>query len=73
MNLKHSIKVSILIKYTLSRQSKSLVMGIWDIIDLIDSNSNLVDIESGKEEEYVIPVGGVKAGLGQKFVVLFKN
>ena len=57
----------------MSRQSKSLVMGIWDIIDLIDSNSNLVDIESGKEKEYVIPAGGVKAGLGDKFVVLFKN
>ena len=48
-------------------------MGIWDTIDLIDSNSNLEDIESGREEEYVIPVGGVKAGLGHKFVVLFKN
>jgi len=59
--------------YLIARQSKSLVMGIWDIIDLIDSNSNLVDIESGKEEEYVIPVGGVKAGLGDKFVVLFNN
>ena len=46
-------------------------MGIWDIIDLIDSNANLVDIESGKEEEYVIPVGGVKEGLGNKFIVFW--
>ncbi len=53
----------------MNRQSKSLVMGIWDIIDLLDSNANLVDIESGKEEEYVIPVGGVKEGLGNKFIV----
>ena len=49
------------------------MMGIWDIMDLIDSNSNLVDIEGAKEEEYVIPVGGVKEGLGDKFVVLYKN
>ena len=46
------------------------MMGIWDIMDLIDSNANLVDIESGKEEEYVIPVGGVREGLCYKFVVL---
>ena len=45
-------------------------MGIWDIIDLIESNANLVDIETGKQEEYVLPVGGVKAGLSNKFVVL---
>ena len=49
------------------------MMGIWDIMDLIDSNSNLVDIEGAKVEEYVIPVGGVKEGLGDKFLVLYKN
>ena len=45
-------------------------MGIWDIMDLIESNANLEDIESSKEEEYVIPIGGVKEGLGNKFVVI---
>ena len=45
-------------------------MGIWDTNDLIESNNNLLDIESGKEEEYVMPDGGVKAGLAEIFIVL---
>ena len=36
------------------RQSKSVVLGVWDIDELINSNSNLEDIDQCREEGYVV-------------------
>jgi len=56
----------------LARQSKSLVLGLWDRKDLIESCLNLKAIgpKRGEEDKYVIPEGGVEAGLAGKMVLL---
>jgi len=57
----------------LARQSKSLVLGLWDRKDLVESCFNLKAIgpKRGEEEDkYVIPEGGVEAGLAGKMVLL---
>ena len=57
----------------LARQSKSLVLGLWDREELVESCLNLKAIspKRGEEEDkYVIPEGGVEAGLAGKMVLL---
>ena len=56
-----------------ARQSKSLVLGLWDRDELVESCLNLKDFypKRGKEEDkFVIPEGGVEAGLAGKMVLL---
>ena len=57
----------------IARQSKSLVLGLWDRKELVESCLNLKAIspKRGEEEDkYVIPEGGVEAGLAGKMVLL---
>lgn len=56
--------------FLIARQSKSAVLGIWETVELLKSNQNIENIDFQKENEYVIPDGGVKAGLQGKFVLL---
>jgi len=56
-----------------ARQSKSLVLGLWDREELVESCLNLKAIcpKRGEEEDkYVIPEGGIEAGLAGKMVLL---
>ena len=56
-----------------ARQSKSLVLGLWDRDELVESSLNLKNFypKRGKEEDkFVIPEGGVEAGLAGKMVLL---
>merc|ERR1719233_2183555 len=52
-----------------ARQSKSLVLGLWDKEELISSNNNLKIVEfKGDISEFVIPEGGIEAGLCGRMV-----
>jgi len=52
-----------------ARQSKSLVLGLWDKEELISSNNNLKIVEfKGDISEFVIPEGGIVAGLCGRMV-----
>ena len=56
-----------------ARQSKSLVLGLWPRDELVESCLNLKAFQPrrGKEKEmYMIPEGGVEAGLAGKMVLL---
>merc|ERR1712004_734843 len=56
-----------------ARQSKSLVLGLWERGDLLESCINLKTFHPKKGEEdekYVLPQGGVEAGLAGKMVLL---
>ena len=56
-----------------ARQSKSLVLGLWERGDLVESCINLKTFHPKKGEEdmkYVLPQGGVEAGLAGKMVLL---
>jgi len=54
-----------------ARQSKSLVLGLWDKEELVSSNNNLKVVEvKGKISEFVIPLGGVEAGLCGRMVLV---
>jgi len=53
------------------RQSKSLVLGLWDKEELVSSNNNLKVAEfKGDMSEFVIPAGGVEAGLCGRMVLV---
>ena len=56
----------------LARQSKSLVLGLWDREELVQSCLNLkaINPKRGEECKYVIPEGGIEAGLAGKMVLL---
>jgi len=56
-----------------ARQSKSLVLGVWDVQMLVDSNENLKSVEDKRGEEFVMPEGGVEAGLCGRMVLVKKN
>jgi len=52
-----------------ARQSKSLVLGLWDKEELVSSNQNLKIVEfKGDASEFVIPEGGIEAGLCGRMV-----
>ena len=56
-----------------ARQSKSLVLGLWPRDELVESCLNLKAFQPrrGKEvDKYMIPEGGVEAGLAGKMVLL---
>merc|ERR1719411_6450 len=55
----------------LARQSKSLVLGLWDREELVKSCLNLkaINPKRGEECKYVIPEGGIEAGLAGKMVL----
>jgi len=56
-----------------ARQSKSLVLCLWDRDELVESCLNLKAFRQKRGEEevkYVIPEGGVEAGLAGKMVLL---
>lgn len=53
----------------LGRQSKSLVLGAWDLDELIASNKNLKSFDPKRnKEDYVIPAEGVNEGLANKLI-----
>ncbi|CAL1546094.1 unnamed protein product [Lymnaea stagnalis] len=57
--------------YVFGHHGKSKYAGVWSLDDLLLSNDNLM--EAGPErnsEEYVMPPGGVEAGLRSQIVVL---
>jgi len=56
--------------FLIARQSKSAVLGIWEIEELMKSNLNIENIDFETENEFVIPDRGVKVGLQGKFVLL---
>jgi len=57
--------------HLIARQSKSLVLGIWDTEELVNSNNNLLEVHVKREDgEYVIPEGGIQAGLCGRMVLI---
>jgi len=57
-----------------ARQSKSLVLGLWDMKELINSNNNLKTVEFKEDiSKFVIPEGGVEAGLCGRMVKLKRS
>jgi len=55
----------------LARQSKSLVLGLWDKEDLINSNNNLKIMDCKRPlSEFVVPAGGVEEGLCGRMVLI---
>lgn len=58
----------------LARQSKSLVQGAWLRQDLIDSCRNLKIVGAQRNtEDYVIPAGGLEAGLAARILHLVRK
>jgi len=58
-------------KLLVARQSKSLVLGLWDMKELINSNNNLKTVEFKEDiSKFVVPEGGVEAGLCGRMVKL---
>lgn len=57
--------------HLIARQSKSRVLGIWEPGDLVRSNNNLLEVDLKRDQlEYVIPEGGIEAGLCGRMVLL---
>ena len=57
--------------HLIARQSKSRVLGIWEPGDLVRSNNNLLEVDVKRDQvEYVIPKGGIEAGLCGRMVLL---
>jgi len=53
------------------RQSKSLVLGIWNSDELIASNKNLKVVDDKRNpEDYIIPEVGIEAGLANQIIRL---
>lgn len=53
------------------RQSKSIVLGVWDPEELVASNKNLNIIDDKRNsDEYIIPEGGLEAGLANQIIKL---
>merc|ERR1712059_210935 len=58
----------------LARQSKSLVLGVWDIQELVDSCCNLMQMDGARDKEsYQIPDEGIESGLCGRMVILSKK
>jgi len=57
--------------HLIARQSKSVVLGVWEAEELVRSNNNLVEVDFKREDgEYVIPDGGIESGLCGRMVLL---
>jgi len=51
------------------RQSKSLVLGIWNIDELITSNKNLTTMDDKRNpDDYIIPAEGIEASLANQII-----
>ncbi|XP_022909753.1 actin maturation protease [Onthophagus taurus] len=62
--------------YVLAKQGKSKRIGIWKLKDLSDSNGQLnmfSPVRCNSDLAYILPDGGVKAGLCNKCVLLFQK
>lgn len=58
------------------RQGKSRRMGIWSLDELQRSNDNLESLDPARASDgltYVLPEGGVKAGLASQFILLHRQ
>jgi len=57
--------------YLFGRQSKSLVLGVWDCEELVASNKNLKIVDDKRNsDDYIIPEGGLEAGLSNQIIKL---
>lgn len=59
-----------------ARQGKSRYLSIWPLMDLRLSNDNLMELSPVREKdekEYLLPPGGVEAGLCSQFILLHKR
>ncbi|XP_023715090.1 UPF0692 protein C19orf54 homolog [Cryptotermes secundus] len=59
--------------HLLARQGKSRHLAVWSYDDLQRSNENLVELDPGRASDgrvYVLPPGGVAAGLGGRAILL---
>jgi hypothetical protein len=57
-----------------ARQSKSLVLGVWDAEELVSSCCNLKEVDEKRGlEQYMIPEGGAEKGLCGRMVILSKK
>jgi len=55
----------------IARQSKSLVLGCWNVDELVSSCENLTTLGDKRDDEnYQIPEGGIEAGLCGKIVLM---
>lgn len=59
--------------HLLARQGKSRHLAVWSYDELQRSNENLVELDPGRASDgrvYVLPPGGVAAGLGGRAILL---
>ncbi|PSN31244.1 UPF0692 protein [Blattella germanica] len=59
--------------HLLARQGKSRHLAVWSYDDLQRSNENLVELDPGRAADgraYVLPAGGVAAGLGGRAILI---
>lgn len=61
--------------YVFARHGKSTHLGLWKLKDLLESNSNLVELDPKRTRpgEYVIPDGGIEEGLCGKALLISKT
>lgn len=57
--------------YVFTRQGKSKHLGLWSFSSLVESNNNLKEFSPSRDDdEYLLPAGGVEAGLCGKAIIL---
>lgn len=59
--------------YVFARQGKSKYMALWSYDELEESNNNLTEFDPKRASdgsEYILPEGGVEAGLSGKAILL---
>lgn len=57
--------------YVFTRQGKSKHLGLWSFSSLVESNNNLKEFSPSRDDdEYLLPAGGVEAGLCEKAIIL---
>ena len=59
--------------YFCCKQGKSRHTAVWSLDSLKKSNENLLELDPSKEKQvgkYILPKGGIKAGLCSKIVII---
>lgn len=57
------------------RHGKSRLLAVWSLDELQRSNDNLATLDPARARDgrsYILPKGGVKAGLASQFIVLHR-
>lgn len=59
-----------------ARHGKSRYLGVWSLDSLANSNANLAELDPSRRKDncqYILPSGGVRAGLSNRYILITKK